>query len=325
MNRYLARAAIAAAITLAGSGMAAAQESYPSKPIRLIIAYSPGGGNDTYGRAVAERMSEELGVSIVVENIPGADAQIGTEAAARAEPDGYTMYLGSLSTLGMLPHAADVSYDPITSFAPVGPIATTASILVVHPDVPVSNFEEFIVYAKERPGELNYASTSQITTLPMELLKTEAGIDMVRIPYAGTGPAMIDFLANRVSVLSSSGTSLASHIKDKSATPLATFGTKRSAAFPDMPTIGESFPGFATESWWGLFVPAGTPEDRITKLNGALNASLADPALVKQFESRGDSITPGTPQDLAATLKTDFDRWGAVVEKMESSEVKAAN
>ena len=314
--------AAAALFALSNVSIATAQSSdFPNAPLKLVIAYSPGGGNDVYGRAVAERMGRELGQPIIVENIPGADGQIGTEAAA---PDGYTLYLGSLSTLGMLPYSAqDAGFHPIESFDAVGLIANTASLLVVHRDVPVSTFEEFIAYAKERPGELNYASTSQITTLPMELLKIEAGIDMVRIPYAGTSPAMVDFLANRVSVLSSSSTSLASHIQSGSVTPLATFGTVRSTAFPELPTIGETYPGFATESWWGLFVPKGTPEPIIETLNQALNASLADPDLIKEFESRGDSIVTGTPEDLAATLANDYEKWGEVVEQMAQSEPPA--
>ena len=292
-------------------------QSYPNKPIRIIVAYPPGGGTDIAARALAARISKDLGWQIVVENLGGAAGIIGTRAAANAAPDGYTLLMGTNGT-----HAIFVSlypklpYDPIKDFSPITNVVTVASVLAVHPDLPANSVKELIAQAKATPGRLNYASGGSGTNmhLAMELLKMMAGIQVEHVPYKGAAPALQDVLGGRVQMMITNLPPLLPHIKAGRLRALAMADAQRSALLPEVPTMSEAgVTGYKADLWWGMFGPAGMPAPIVNRLNAEIRKALAQPELKEQLAGMGAAPAAGTPTEFASTIKSDIEKWAKVV------------
>jgi tripartite-type tricarboxylate transporter receptor subunit TctC len=301
------------AFALALCGAAHAQ-AYPQKPIRLVIPLAPGGGNDTLGRYMAKQMSEGLGHQIIVENRPGGGGIVGGEFVARAAPDGYTLVCaGSGLIVATLTYA---KLDMRKDFAPVALVGEYASLLVVHPSLPVKSVAELITFAKARPGQLNYGSagTGSAGHLVMEMFRSRAGIDMVHVPYKGAGPALTEVMAGQVSVLFSNPLGSAGFVKAGRLRPLAVSGSRRIAALPDVPTVMESgLPGFSSTFFLGLMGPAGLPREIVSRLNGEVLKALQRREVQEWFATQGMDPLGGSPEDAAARIRTEVDALAKVI------------
>ncbi len=309
------------ALGLLTAGATAAQ-SYPTKPIKLIVPFAAGGPIDVMGRLVAHWLSSTLGQQVVVDNRPGASGAIGTRAAAAAEPDGHTLLIGSVTTLATGPLLAkNLGYDPLKDFAPVAMLASTPFALVVAPRVPAMTVQDFIAYARANPGKLNFGTPiGTLAHLTGELFRIRTNIDIVVIPYKGAATAVTDILAEQVDMTFEPTSVLAAHIHDGKVRPLAVTGTARSRQLPDVPTMIESgFAGFTSYSWTGIMVPAGTPTEIVRKLNAAINQGLKSPDMNSTLARLGAEAKVGSPQDFAAFIAEETQKWGAIV---KSSGVK---
>jgi len=278
MSNFMPRLIQAALVALALTSAAFAQD-YPNRPIRLIIPFPPGGSNDVVGRLVAKQLSTELGQQVFVDNHPGAGGVIGTQAAANAAPDGYTLLVVSLAH-AVNPALYKLDYDPIKSFEPVAILASGPNVLVVNPELPVHSVKELIALAKQKPGALDYASAGVGSFQHMggELFKLMAGVDIVHVPYKGGGPAMQDVISGHVKIMFSSLVQTTPFIKSGQLRALGTGGAKRSTVLPDVPTIAEGgVPGYVADNWWGILVPAGTPAPIVAKLYKNVEAALKAP------------------------------------------------
>ena len=292
-------------------------QAYPSKPIRWIVTYPPGGPTDLIARAVGAKLSVAWGQQVVIDNRAGAGGAIGTELAAKSVADGYTLLFGTSGGLTINPALiSTLPYDPVRDFAPVSLLVINPQILVVHPSVPVSTVKELVAYAKARPGKLNYASVGQGSPnqLGMELLKTLTGIDLVHVPYKGTGPAVTDLLGGQVQLMFNSMPSVLPLVKTGKLKGLAVGSAHRSPAAPDIPTVAEAgVPGFENVTWYGMFAPAKTPAEIIAKLNTEVVKILADPEMAQRFASQGSEPRSSTPAELAAFMRVEAVRWGKVI------------
>jgi tripartite-type tricarboxylate transporter receptor subunit TctC len=295
-----------------GASPALAQ-NYPAKPIRIIIAQAPGSATDVISRVVGNRLSEGLGQPIVIEARPGAGGVVGTEAAARSAPDGYTLFMGNNSTHGSNPAVyAKLPYDAVNDFAPISFVASVPYVLVVNPALPVSTVQQLIAYAKSSPGKLNYASAGNGSTHHFcgELLKSMSGIDMLHIPYKGSPPAIAGLLGGEVSLMFANLTDIGSQIRGGKVKPLAVTTPKRASSLPDLPTLSEAgMPGFEITSWFGLLAPAGTPASIITRLNVETNKVLARADVRDTLGAQGLEVTPGTPEQFAAHIKSEIAKF----------------
>jgi tripartite-type tricarboxylate transporter receptor subunit TctC len=296
---------------------ASAVDDYPSRPLRAIVPNAPGGGSDISGRIVASALGEALGQQVVVDNRPGAGGTMGVSTAARAQPDGYTLLMGNISTHGInVAVFKSLPYDPVKDFAPVSMLGTTPNVLVVHPAVPARTFKEFIAYAKGNPGTIRYGSsgTGGSPHLAMELLKSLTGTDMLHVPYKGSGPVTIDLMSGQIHTTSASVSSQLPYIKSGKVRALAVTSAKRSAQLPDVPTVIESgVPGYEVTIWYGLFVPAGVPQRIIARLNSELVKVLATPILQQRMGSAGIDASASTPAELGAFVKAEIAKWTKVV------------
>jgi tripartite-type tricarboxylate transporter receptor subunit TctC len=300
---------------LAGAPLPAAAQPYPTHPIRLITPFPPGGPVDVMARLVADRLSQNLG-TVVVDNRPGAGGTIGSRLAAAAEPDGYTLLLGSSTTLAAAPALyPNIGYDPVTSFVPVAMVASVPFALVVAPTLPVKNVAELVAYAKAHPGKLNYgAPTGALPHLTAEMFRVAAGIDIVHVPYKGAANAITDLLAGQVDLTFEPYSVLLGHIHEGRLRALAVTGATRSAELPDMPTMIESgLAGFTSVSWSGVVAPAGTPAEIVAKLNTAVNAGIATADTKARLARLGAAPMTGTPEDFAALIAAETPKWAAVV------------
>ena len=292
-------------------------QAYPSKPIRWIVTYPPGGPTDLIARAVGAKLSVAWGQQVVIDNRAGAGGAIGTELAAKSVADGYTLLFGTSGGLTINPALiSKLPYDPVRDFAPVSLLVINPQILVVHPSVPVSTVKELVAYAKARPGKLNYASVGQGSPnqLGMELLKTLTGIDLVHVPYKGTGPAVTDLLGGQVQLMFNSMPSVLPLVKTGKLKGLAVGSAHRSPAAPDIPTVAEAgVPGFENVTWYGMFAPAKTPAEIIARLNSEVVKILADPEMAQRFASQGSEPRSSTPAELAAFMRVEAVRWGKVI------------
>ena len=292
-------------------------QAYPSKPIRWIVTYPPGGPTDLIARAVGAKLSAAWGQQVVIDNRAGAGGAIGTELAAKSVADGYTLLFGTSGGLTINPALiSTLPYDPVRDFAPVSLLVINPQILVVHPSVPVSTVKELVAYAKARPGKLNYASVGQGSPnqLGMELLKTLTGIDLVHVPYKGTGPAVTDLLGGQVQLMFNSMPSVLPLVKTGKLKGLAVGSAHRSPAAPDIPTVAEAgVPGFENVTWYGMFAPAKTPAEIIARLNSEVVKILADPEMAQRFASQGSEPRSSTPAELAAFMRVEAVRWGKVI------------
>ena len=307
---------VASAALALSSGGAFAQ-GYPGQPIRFIVPYAAGGGVDIVARAIAPKLSERLGQSVVIDNRGGAGGNIGTELAAKAEPNGYTLVMGAAAFAINVSLYRKLPFDPLKDFVPISLIAATPNILAVHPAVPAKSVRELIQLARAKPGSLNYASAGNGTTshLAAELFKTMASINMVHIPYKGTSPAVVALLSGEVAVMLAPALTLLTHIKANKVRGLAVTGTKRSPAFPGLPTVAESgLPGFEARQWYGVLAPAGTPKEIVTRLNSEIVTIVRSPEVTKRFLSDGSEPVGSTPEEFARYIKAEIAKWAKAVE-----------
>jgi tripartite-type tricarboxylate transporter receptor subunit TctC len=313
-------AAIAAACTLttatAQTTSTGSGQAYPTKPIRLIVPFAPGGGTDIIGRAIAPHLGQALGQQVIVDNRPGAGTIIGAELAARSPPDGYTIFMGINGTMAINPSMyRKLPYDPVKDFTPIGLLGVGPNVLVVHPSLPARNVKELIAIAKAYPGKLLFASsgTGGAPHLAGELLKSTAKIDMVHIPYKGAGPATIDLVAGHVQVMFAGLGAAIPHIRSGKLRGLAVASASRSASIPELPTIADTLPGFEASTWFALFAPANTPREIIARLNTEVNKVMARKDVQQQLLAQGYETGTSTPEQLAAKLKQDIPRWAGVI------------
>ena len=307
---------VASAALALSSGGAFAQ-GYPGQPIRFIVPYAAGGGVDIVARAIAPKLSERLGQSVVIDNRGGAGGNIGTELAAKTEPNGYTLVMGAAAFAINVSLYRKLPFDPLKDFVPISLIAATPNILAVHPAVPAKSVRELIQLARAKPGSLNYASAGNGTTshLAAELFKTMASINMVHIPYKGTSPAVVALLSGEVAVMLAPALTLLTHIKANKVRGLAVTGTKRSPAFPGLPTVAESgLPGFEARQWYGVLAPAGTPKEIVTRLNSEIVTIVRSPEVTKRFLSDGSEPVGSTPEEFARYIKAEIAKWAKAVE-----------
>ena len=315
----MVRAAVVAAALIAVAASGAGAQSYPARPVTLVVPFPPGGGNDALARTVAERMSKSLGQQVVVENRGGAGGTVATRAVAKTAPDGYTILLAYTGTLAINPSLyPNVGYDPRKDFVPIGLIAALSSVLTVHPALPARSVAELIAYAKANPRKIDYAfvpgTVGHITT---ELFAKTADIDITRIPYKGNGPAMADLVGGHVSMMFLSILPVLGHVKGETLRALAVTNPERSKLLPHVPTIAESgLPGFSAAIRYGLVAPAGTPRAIVERLNKELRAALAADDLRARLASEGAVPLPGTPEDYAAEIDREEAKWGALVRQL---------
>jgi len=289
--------------------------AYPARPVRFIVPSAAGGGTDIIARAISVKLSEALGQQFVVDNRPGAGQMIGIELAAKSPADGHTILMAA-STLAINPVMyKKVPYDPVRDFAPITQAASLANVLVVHPSLPVKSVAELIAYAKQRPGQLNFASAGIGTSpqMSIELLKSMAGIDMVHIPYKGTSPGVVDLLAGQVSVMAPNLLTALPHIKAGKLRALAVTSAKRSEGLPDVPTIGESgLPGYDSTQWYGVLAPAGTAREIVARLHDEIVRALRAPEVMQRLAADGAEPVGSTPEEFAAFIKSEIDKWARV-------------
>ena len=307
-----------AALFLCAAGLSHAQpnSTYPSKPIHLIVPFPPGGGNDTVARAIAQQVSPELGQPVVIDNRPGAGGAVGAELAAKAPPDGYTLFLAGVGSHVVNPNVHKVPYDPIRDFAPVTLIASAPSVLVVNPRVPAQSIAEFTAYARANPGKLNYASNGagSAAQLAAAMYETMAGVKMVHVPYKGIAPALTDLLGGEVQLMFGTVVALVPHIQAGRLRALAVTGKKRSALLPEVPTLRESgLPEYEAGSWYGIEAPAGTPRAIIDQLNAVIVKALRQPDVARRLATEGAEVIGSTPEEFGAHIKSELARVGAVV------------
>ncbi len=319
LSQYMPRF-LMTAILAGTSFLSHAQADYPNKPIRLIIGFPAGGSTDIVGRVVAQKLGERLGQTIVVENRGGAGGTIGTDAAAKAAPDGYTLTLGTTSTMAVAPGAySKLGYDPIKSFSPVSLVAVTPYLLVVNPQVPANSLAELVTLVKSQPGKLNYASAGNgsTTQLATEMLNDVTGMKMAHIPYKGNAAADLAILSNQVEVLFGSMPALLQHAKTNKLRALAVGSANRSPALPDTPTVAElGYPGFEAALWLGILAPAGTPKPIIDRLNKELVAITATPDFKAAMERNGADATSNTPEQFANLIKNEVAKYGSITKRL---------
>ena len=304
-------------LTLSAFAAPAAADDYPSRTIRLIIPFPPGGSNDVVGRIVANQLGQKLGQQVFVDNRAGAGGVIGTDVAAKSAPDGYTLLVISVA------HAVDPwiykePYDPIKDFVPVGILGTGTNVLTVNPKLPVNSVQELLALAKQKPGFLNYASAGigSFQNLSGELFKLMAGVDIVHVPYKGGGPAMLAVIAGEDQVMFSSIVQTVPNIQSGLLHALATGGPKRSPILPDLPTIGNAgVPGYVASDWWGILAPAGTPAPIVAKLHDAVEEVLQSAETKKYMDQQGATPLLMSTADFGNYILSEIAKWGPVVQK----------
>jgi tripartite-type tricarboxylate transporter receptor subunit TctC len=285
--------------------------------VRLIVPFPPGGSNDVVGRIVATGLGERLGKQVLVDNRGGAGGVLGTEAAANAAPDGYTLLVISLAHT-VNPGLYKLKYDPIKSFVPVAMLGSGANVLCVHPSVPVNTLAELLALAKEKPGTLNYATagSGSFQHMGSELFKLMAGIDIVHVPFRGGGPAMIDVVGGHSQIVLSSLIQTMPHIRSGKLKPLGTGGKERSPILPDVPTIAEAgVPGYEMANWWGIVAPAGTPQAIVDRLAKEIGVVLASPETQKVFSNEGAEVVQKTGAEFGAFIEAELAKWQQVVKE----------
>ena len=307
---------LAMSTALAWSSAARAQQAYPAKPIRLILPFPPGGSTDIVARLIGQKLTESWGQPVLIENRPGAGGNIAAETAARAAPDGYTLFQVNVANAIGATLYPKLSYDLITSFAPVIQLATTPYVLLAHPAVPAKNTAELIALAKARPGQLNYASAGggSATHLSGELFKSMAGVNIVHVPYKGTGPAVTALLSGEVDLYFATVPAALPLVEAKKLRALGVTSARRSPLMRDVPAIAEAgLKGYETSTWHGILAPAATPADIVVILNAEIARTLAHPAVRERLVGQGLDPVGGTPEQFGAYLKTEISKWAVVV------------
>jgi tripartite-type tricarboxylate transporter receptor subunit TctC len=308
--------AAAAFCALAAAAPATAQ-TYPSRPIHIVIAFPAGGPTDIVGRMLAEKLTPVLGQSIIIENKGGANGTLGADYVAKAEPDGHTLFLTTVGAVTVSPHMrSDLPYNALRDFAPVVHVVRNTTILVTNPKLGVKTAKDFVAMAKAKPDQMTYASTGIGGTphLAMELFSQSAEMKLTHVPYRGAAPAVTDMLSGQVNILGADVPVLIQHIKGGALIPIGAASDRRSAALPDVPTLAEQgYPNTVSGNWYGLLAPAKTPPAVIAKLNAAFNDALKDPGIRQKLLDLGAEPVGGTPEDFAKFFKSEYDRWGEVV------------
>jgi tripartite-type tricarboxylate transporter receptor subunit TctC len=303
------------ALTLSLSA-SAQQSSYPSRPIRLVVPFPPGAGTDTVARLVAQKLSESIDGTILVDNRTGAGGAIGAAEVAKAEPNGYTLLFvaGPFTTVAAA--SKNAGYDPIKQFAPVAAIATSPLVFVVNPAVPANSMREFIALAKREPGRLNYGSAgpASINHLALELFIARTGVDVVHVPYKGIAPATLDLMSGQIQAMTGTVSATLPYIADRRVRALAVTGAHRSPLLPDVPSWQEEgVPNASVINYWGIVAPAGTPSDVVSTLNAQVNRVLAQPEVRSRLEREGAELIPGSPEALGALIASDLASWKKLI------------
>jgi tripartite-type tricarboxylate transporter receptor subunit TctC len=306
----------AAAAALPGAPYVARADTYPSRPVHLIIGYTPGGSADMTARLFGQWLSQRLGQQFVVESRPGGATNIATEQALRAAPDGYTLYLASPAAATNPALFAKLNFDFIRESTPVAGLILFPDVVVVNPDLPIHTIPELIAYAKANPGQLNFASSGIGSTLHVagELFKMMAGVNIVHIAYRGGAPAMVDLLSGRVQVMFDNVPTALPYIKAGKIRPLGVTSTTRAAVLPDVPLVADTVPGYEASAWYGIVGPKGLPADVVEKLNRECNAILAMPEAKTQLADLGASLLPGSAADFGKLVADETAKWGKVIQ-----------
>jgi tripartite-type tricarboxylate transporter receptor subunit TctC len=312
-RRFMQFAASAAALSVVSSPALA--QAYPSRPIRLLVGFAPGGGQDILARLIGNWLSERLGQQIVIENRPGQAASIAAEAVVRSAPDGYTLYL--IGPNNAINHTLydNLTFDIVKDFTHIAALVTMPNVMSVHPSVPARNVAEFIAHAKANPGKINFASGGVGTSVHVsgELFKQMTGIQMQHVPYRGAGPANIDLLAGQVQVMFDNLNSHIGHIKQGKLRALAVTTATRSPELPDVPTVADTVPGYEASAFFGVSAPRGLPAEVLARLNAEINAGLRDPRLKARFDELGATTRPGTPDEFTKLIAAEAAKWAPVV------------
>jgi tripartite-type tricarboxylate transporter receptor subunit TctC len=310
---------LVAGLLFAAVASTAQSQSFPTKNITIISPFAPGGTSDFVGRVVAQKMMENTGWKIIIESKPGANGQIGSDLVAKAAPDGYTLVLGPSSTHGIQPSLfKKLPYDVLRDFAGITMLGATANIIAVNPALPVHNVKELIAYGKANPGKLNFSSPGTGTSVHIsgEMFKDAAGIDMLHVPYKGSGPSMAAVLGGEVQVLFENISAAVPNVKAGRLRPIAVTSITRSSALPEVPTLNESgLAGFEVLAWFGMFAPAATPKEVIARLNAEFVKALRDPKISEAMLSRGLEPRPMTPDEFTAIWHKDVEKYAAIVKK----------
>jgi tripartite-type tricarboxylate transporter receptor subunit TctC len=313
MASLLRRTLLACGLSLA---LPLAAQTWPSKPVRLIVPFPAGGATDILARALSQELGRKLGQSVVVDNKPGAGGTIGAQAGAQAAPDGYTLLLTTSSTHSIGPAInPKIPYNAETDFTPIAYVASSPQVILVPLSSPAKNLKEFIEYARQNPGRLNYASSGNgtISNLSTEIFKAQSGTFLVHIPYRGTGLSIADLVSGKVDVLFDSVVSGMPHVRDGKLRALAVTSLKRSALVPELPAVAELLPGFESVTWFGVYGPRGLPPEIVNRVNQAVNAALAEADLKDRFARLGAETTGGTPQAFAAVVSAESAKWKKVI------------
>ena len=314
------RAILTAGVVLAALVLAPVTlraQSYPSKPIRLIIPFPPGGSTDILGRSLAQKLSEAWGQQVLVDNRGGAGGTIGADLAAKAPADGYTLLMGHIGTLAVnVALYPKLSYDPVRDFAPVSMVALVPNVLVVHPALPVKNVTELIAYAKANPGKLNYSSggNGSAAHLAVEYFKLQTKTEIVHVPYKGTGPSVTDLIAGQVSMTMTGAPAVMPHVQSGRIRALGVSSPQRIPALAQIPSVAEAgVPGFDATQWYGVVAPAGTPKEVVAKLNAEIRKIMQSKEMLDRLNTEGAIAAAGTPEQFGAYIKNEIMRWGVVV------------
>lgn len=316
MNKIVI-ACMAGALMAAGQAAAQSAQNFPSRALRMVIHFPPGGPTDFVGRAMGQRLSEVWKQQILVENRPGAGGVIGVENVLRSPPDGYTILFGTGGSLALAPALnPKLPYDVFRDLAPISLLVVLPQILVVHPSLPVRNVQDLIKLARAKPGQINYGSVGPGSPqhMGMELLKTMAGVNLTHIPYKGTAPAMTDLMSGQITAMFNSMPSVLPHIASGRMRGIAVGSAKRSPAMPDIPTVAESgVKGFQYTTWYAFMAHAGVPKDIIARINAETVRALNDPEMVKRFSSQGAEPAPTTPEGLGRFMREEYENWVKVI------------
>ncbi|PZU24494.1 MAG: ABC transporter substrate-binding protein [Shinella sp.] len=317
LTRRMALSAGLSLLSLLAANAPASAAGFPERQVTLVVPFAAGGSTDVVARIIAQKMSEDLGQQVIVQNIAGAGGNLGADNVARADADGYTILMGTVATHALNPLILkSTPYDAEKDFAPVSLLVVVPNVLVVNPELPAKNVEELLALLKGAPDQYSYASSGNGTPLHLsgELFKSMAGVEMVHIPYKGSGPALNDVIANQVPIMFDNLPSSSGHIKAGTLRALAVTTKERAASFPDIPTVAESgIPGYETYTWNALFAPAGTPAEVIARLNQSANTALKDPAVAERMKEFSATIVGSTPEELGAHVKAEIAKWTPVV------------
>ena len=310
--------AVALAAAAFAAPIAAQAQAYPTRPVKIVVAFTAGGTSDIMARSIGQRLSEKLKQTFIVENRPGAGGNIGTEYAARSPADGYTLIVNSVGPMAVNPTLyKSLPVNPLTDLVPIVQIADVPNVLVVHPSIGVKDMEGFLKYAKSNPGKLNYASTGIGTSshLSSYMLASRGGFEAVHIPYKGA-EALKDLLTGRIQFMFATIPSVIQHIKAGNLVPIAVTSTTRSRSMPDVPTVADSgFPGFQAGSWFGFFAPRGTPQEVIATINKAVNEIVTEKAVDARLVEEGADPAGGSPEKFGAFVRAEYEKWRAVVQQ----------